>query len=158
QGLTAMSKAMTRAAKSGAAPIAPAAAAAGPHDSGVMRPGPAAPARDVAHALDFGRVWEYAPSPEATDHVALQRRYDLWIGGQWKKPRAGKYFATFSPSTEEKLAEVAEADARDVDDAVRAARHAYDKYWSKLRGAERAKYIFRIARAIQEKARELAIV
>jgi aldehyde dehydrogenase (NAD+) len=115
-------------------------------------------ARDVGPALDFGRAWEYAPAPEATDHVIIAKRYDLFIGGKWRAPRSGKYFATISPSTEEKLAEVAEADARDVDDAVKAARLAYDKYWSKMRPTERAKYIFRIARAIQEKARELAIV
>jgi aldehyde dehydrogenase (NAD+) len=109
-------------------------------------------------ALDFGHMWDYAPAPESIDHIKLQPRYDLFIGGKWKAPRSGKYFGTYSPSTEQKLAEVAEANKRDVDDAVKAARHAYDKYWSKMRGAERAKYIFRIARAIQEKARELAIV
>jgi aldehyde dehydrogenase (NAD+) len=112
----------------------------------------------AAFGLDFGHAWDYAPAPEATDHIKIARRYELFIGGEWRKPKSGKYFATYSPSTEEKLAEVADADARDVDDAVKAARTAYDKYWSKMRGAERAKYVFRIARAIQEKARELAIV
>src|SRR5580693_5696510 len=111
-----------------------------------------------ANALDFGRAWEYAPAPEATDHVTIAPRQELFIGGKWTAPRSGKYFDTISPSTEDKLAEVAEADERDVDDAVRAARRAYDRYWSKLPGRERAKYIFRIARAIQEKSRELAIV
>ena len=115
-------------------------------------------ARDVGPVLDFGHAWDYAPAPEATDHVTIAKRYDLFIGGKWRAPRSGKYFATISPSTEEKLADVADADARDVDDAVKAARFAYDKYWSKMRPSERAKYIFRIARAIQEKARELAIV
>jgi aldehyde dehydrogenase (NAD+) len=109
-------------------------------------------------ALNFGHKWDYAPAPESTDQVKLLPKYGLFIGGKWKAPRSGKYFATHSPSTEAKLAEVADANARDVDDAVKAARHAYDKYWSKMRGAERAKYVFRIARAIQEKARELAIV
>ncbi len=112
----------------------------------------------IIPALDFGRAWEYAPSPEATDHVHIAPRQELFIGGRWVAPRSGKYFDTASPSTEEKLAEVAEADERDVDDAVQAARRAYDKYWSKMRGSERAKYLFRIARAIQEKSRELAIV
>ena len=115
-------------------------------------------ARRATPALDFGHAWDYAPAPEASDHIKIARRYELFIGGAWRAPKSGKYFATYSPSTEEKLADVAEADARDVDDAVRAARHAFDKYWSKMRGAERAKYIFRISRAIQEKARELAIV
>ena len=109
-------------------------------------------------ALDFGHAWDYAPAPEATDHVRIEPRQQLFIGGSFRDPRSGKYFETFSPSTEQKLAEVAEADARDVDDAVQAARRAYERYWSKLPGGERAKYIFRIARAIQEKARELAIV
>ncbi|MBX3205077.1 MAG: aldehyde dehydrogenase family protein [Labilithrix sp.] len=109
-------------------------------------------------ALDFGRAWEYAPSPEATDHVKIDPKYGLFIGGRWVSPRSGKYFQTISPSTEQVLAEVAEANAEDVADAVKAAREGYDKYWSKLRAADRAKYIFRISRAIQEKARELAIV
>jgi aldehyde dehydrogenase (NAD+) len=108
--------------------------------------------------LEFGSAWEYAPSPEATDHVRLQGRYELFIGGRWVAPKSGKYFATINPATEAKLADVAEADAADVDAAVRAAREAYEKVWSKLRPAERAKYVFRIARAIQEKSRELAIV
>jgi aldehyde dehydrogenase (NAD+) len=115
-------------------------------------------ARAPDAALDFGRAWEYAPAPEASDHVSIDPKYGLFIGGRWVSPRSGKHFATTSPSTEQVLAEVAEANAQDVDDAVKAARHAYDKYWSKIRGADRAKYIFRIARAIQEKARELAIV
>ena len=109
-------------------------------------------------ALDFGRAWEYAPAPEASDHVKIDPKYGLFIGGRWVSPRSGKYFQTISPSTEQVLAEVAEANAQDVDDAVKAAREAYDKYWSKLKAADRAKYVFRISRAIQEKARELAIV
>jgi aldehyde dehydrogenase (NAD+) len=109
-------------------------------------------------ALDFGRAWEYAPAPEATDHVKIDPKYGLFIGGRWLTPRSNKYFPTISPSTEQVLAEVAEANAQDVDDAVKSAREAYDKYWSKLRPADRAKYVFRIARAIQEKSRELAIV
>jgi aldehyde dehydrogenase (NAD+) len=110
------------------------------------------------HGLDFGKAWEYAPAPESADHVKLKSRYELFIGGKWVKPQSKKYFDTISPSTEQKLAEIAEADAADVDAAVVAARRAHDKYWSKMPGSERAKYIFRIARAIQEKARELAIV
>jgi len=109
-------------------------------------------------ALEFGHAWDYAPSPEATDHVRIEPRQQLFIGGSFRAPRSGKYFDTVSPSTEQKLAEVAEADERDVDDAVQSARRAYDKYWSKMPGSERAKYVFRIARALQEKARELAIV
>src|SRR3954466_3186215 len=114
--------------------------------------------RVKAAALEFGSAWDYAPAPEAPDHVRIDPKYGLFIGGRWVTPRSGKFFPTISPSTEQVLSEVAEANAQDVDDAVKAAREAYDKYWSKMRGADRAKYIFRIARAIQEKARELAIV
>jgi len=109
-------------------------------------------------ALDFGKAWTYDPAPEAVDHVKIAPRYELFVGGQWRAPHSAKYFETTSPSTEQKLAEIADADERDVDDAVQAARRAYDKYWSKMRGSERAKFVFRIARAIQEKSRELAIV
>jgi aldehyde dehydrogenase (NAD+) len=111
-----------------------------------------------ALALDFGSKWVYAPAPESPDHVKIDPRYELFINGRWQKPASGKYFDTISPSTEEKLAEVADADERDVDKAVAAARTAYEKYWGPMRPIDRAKYIFRIARAMQEKARELAIV
>src|ERR1700678_67489 len=86
----------------------------------------------VIPALEFGRAWEYAPSPEATDHVKIAPRNELFIGGRWVAPRSGKYFETINPATEEKLAEVAEANLRDVDDAVQAARRAYDRIWSKM--------------------------
>jgi aldehyde dehydrogenase (NAD+) len=119
-------------------------------------PGGASAARDAVVA--FGDAWSYAPAPEARDHVKIAPRYDLFIGGAWRAPESGRYFDTVSPSTEEKLAEVAEAGEKDVDLAVQAARAAYDRYWSRLRPIERGKYIYRIARALQEKARELAIV
>ncbi|MEZ4299756.1 MAG: aldehyde dehydrogenase family protein [Polyangiaceae bacterium] len=109
-------------------------------------------------ALQFGSAWEYAPAPEAADHVKIEPRYELFIGGKWQAPQSKKYFDTISPSTEEKLAEVADASAADVDLAVKAARTAYEKYWSKLRPIDRGKYVYRISRALQEKARELAIV
>jgi len=109
-------------------------------------------------ALDFGQAWGYAPAPEANDHVRIAPRYELFIGGKWVAPQSGAYFDTISPSTEQKLSEVAEANEQDVAAAVESARHAYEKYWSKLRPIERGKYIYRIARVIQEKSRELAIV
>jgi aldehyde dehydrogenase (NAD+) len=109
-------------------------------------------------ALEFGKAWEYAPAPESPDHVKLAPKYDLFIGGKWVAPNSKKYFDSINPATEGKIAEVAWADASDVEAAVVAARKAYEKYWSRMPGSERAKYIFRIARAIQEKARELAIV
>ena len=111
-----------------------------------------------ARALRFGNAWAYSPSPEATDYVRLRPRYDLFVGGAWQPPQSGRYFETHSPSTEAKLAEVAEADEADVDAAVRAARHAYETVWSKTSGVERGKYLYRIARRLQEKAREFAVV
>ncbi len=103
-------------------------------------------------------AWEYAPAPESTDHIKLKEQYDLFINGKFVKPDSGLYFPTINPATEEKLADVAEANKKDVDSAVKAARNAYDKYWKKMPAAERAKYIYRIARMIQEKAREFSII
>src|SRR4051794_25779017 len=98
-----------------------------------------APSKSNSAALDFGRAWEYAPALEGTEHVTIKPRYELFIGGKWRAPQSGKYFQTVSPSTEAVLSEIAEANAKDVDDAVKAARAGYDKYWSKMRGSERAK-------------------
>ncbi|HUR83393.1 MAG TPA: aldehyde dehydrogenase family protein [Thermoanaerobaculia bacterium] len=103
-------------------------------------------------------LWEYAPSLESTDHVKVAPRYDLFIGGKFVTPHSKKWFESLNPATEDKLSEIAEADAHDVDKAVAAARQAYDKVWRKMPGSERAKYIYRIARLIQEKARALAVV
>ena len=102
-------------------------------------------------------IFEYAPAPETTKPV-LRDRYGLFVGGRWTRPDAGRYFDTVNPATEERLASVAQAGAKDVDEAVRAARRAYDKYWRKMRPSERAKYIYRIARAITERSRELAVL
>src|ERR1044071_6707881 len=77
-------------------------------------------------------LWEYSPSLESTDHVKVAERYNLFIGGKFAEPHSGKWFETLNPATEEKLADVAEADAEDVDRAVKAARQAYEKSWSKL--------------------------
>ncbi len=110
------------------------------------------------HTLDLMGNWTYAPAPEDSKHIKLNKKYDLFIGGKFVKPGKGKYFDTFSPSTEEKLAEVAEAEEKDVDLAVKAARNAYEKVWKKMPAKERAKYIFRIARMIQERSRELAVI
>ncbi|HYK03107.1 MAG TPA: aldehyde dehydrogenase family protein [Thermoanaerobaculia bacterium] len=103
-------------------------------------------------------LWEYAPSLESTDHVKLASRYNLFIGGKFVEPHSGKWFETLNPATEDTLAEIAEADAEDVDRAVKAARQAYEKTWRKISASDRSKYIFRIARLIQEKARALAVV
>ena len=103
-------------------------------------------------------LWEYAPSIEAVDHVKIAPRYNLFIGGKFVEPHSKKWFETINPATEERLSEVAEADGEDVDRAVRAARRAYEKVWRKIAPSERAKYIYRIARLIQEKSRALAVV
>jgi aldehyde dehydrogenase (NAD+) len=108
--------------------------------------------------LDFTTAFKYAPAPESSDHVQIKNRYDLFINGKFVAPDSGKYFDTISPSTEKKLAEVAEANSNDVDKAVKAARNAYDKTWSKMPAKERGKYMFRIARIMQERARELAVI
>jgi len=108
--------------------------------------------------LEYFTDWKYAPSPEATDHIRLQKQYDLFINGKFVKPNSGKYFDTINPATEEKISSISEANDKDVDTAVKAARGAYDKTWSKMPAKERAKYIYRIARLIQERARELSVI
>ncbi|MDP9360186.1 MAG: aldehyde dehydrogenase family protein [Acidobacteriota bacterium] len=101
--------------------------------------------------------WHYSPSLEATDHLKIQSRYNLFIGGKFVEPHSKRWFETINPATEETLAEMAEADAEDVDRAVREARRAYEKTWRKMAPSERGKYIYRIARLIQEKSRSLAV-
>lgn len=108
--------------------------------------------------LDFGKAQNYTPAPESTGHIRLKKQYELFINGTWVKPSKGVYFDSVSPSTEQVLARVAEAGAEDVDKAVKAARKAYTEVWSKMPARERGKYIFRIARIIQERARELAVI
>lgn len=107
---------------------------------------------------EFFTDWTYAPSPESTDHIKLNKQYDLFINGKFVKPNSKKYFSTINPANEEKLAEIALADEKDVDAAVNAAKNAYDKVWKKMPAAERGKYIFRIARLLQERAREFAVI
>ncbi|MES2140248.1 MAG: aldehyde dehydrogenase family protein [Bacteroidota bacterium] len=107
--------------------------------------------------LDFKTDWAYAPAPEDTKHVTLQKQYDLFIDGKFVKPNSKKYFDTINPATEQKIAEVAEADEKDVDKAVKSARKAFEK-WSKISAKERGKYIYRIARLMQERAREFAVI
>ena len=104
-----------------------------------------------------GFNWVYQASKQGTEIVDLAGRYDLWIGGRSKAPADGAYFPTINPATEEVLAEVAMATESDVDRAVSAASDAFGG-WSALAGAERAKYLFRIARLIQERSRELAVL
>ena len=102
--------------------------------------------------------WDYAPAPEARDIVTLQERYGLFVGGELVDPRSGEWFATIDPSSEEPLAEVAQAGPEDVDLAVQAAREAFTNGWSDIAPSERAKYLFRIARILQERSREFAVL
>ncbi len=101
---------------------------------------------------------DYAPAPESTSIVDIKSSYGLFIDGEFTDPAAGGSFKTISPSTEEVLAEVAEAGEADVDRAVKAARRAHTRVWSRLSGRERGKYLFRIARLVQERSRELAVL
>ncbi|MBK7309126.1 MAG: aldehyde dehydrogenase family protein [Chitinophagaceae bacterium] len=108
--------------------------------------------------LKFDSARNLAPAPESKSAAKIDQQYDLFINGKFEKPQSKKYFATINPATEEKLSMIAEANTADVNKAVVAARTAYDKTWKKMPPAERAKYIYRIARMIQERAREFAII
>ncbi len=108
--------------------------------------------------IKFETDWKYAPAPESSDHIKLKSSYDLFINGEFVTPSSGKYFETVNPSNEKKIADVADANEKDVDNAVKSARQAYEKVWSRMPAKERGKYIFRIARIMQERARELAVI
>ena len=108
--------------------------------------------------LNFGDAWNYVPAPEDHKHLVIAPRHDLFINGRFVAPHSGNYFDSINPATEEKLTEIALADAHDVDAAVTAARSAFEGGWGKLPARERGKYLYRIARLIQEQARELAIL
>ncbi|MCX5069199.1 aldehyde dehydrogenase family protein [Micromonospora lupini] len=103
-------------------------------------------------------MFEYAPAPESRSVVDLKPSYGLFIDGTFVDPTDGGSFKSINPASEEVLAEIAEAGAQDVERAVRAARKAYDKVWGPMPGRDRAKYLYRIARLIQERSRELAVL
>ena len=109
-----------------------------------------------APALIFGDLWPYDPAPETAD-AGIQPRYNLFINGKFVAPKKGGYFDSINPATEEKLAEIALAKAADVDAAFIAANAAFDGTWGKMPGAERGKYLFRIARLLQDRAREFSV-
>lgn len=102
--------------------------------------------------------WSLAPAPESSSHIRFEETYGLFINGKFQDSSGGKSFETINPATEKPLARITEATSADVDKAVKAARAAYDKHWSKMPASERSKYIFRIARLIQERSRELAVI
>ncbi len=105
-----------------------------------------------------GIPWEYAPAPEARDIVKLKERYGLFINGREVQATGGETFTSIDPSTEQPLAAIAKATGADIDKAVRAARRAQRRSWGQLSGRERAKYLFRISRILQERSREFAVL
>src|SRR3984885_10958855 len=117
---------------------------------------PVVPLKD--RKLNFGNKWDFAPAPEDSKSYVIAPQHELFINGKFVAPSSGKYFESINPATEEKLTEIAAGNAEDVDHAVKSARRAYDKVWSKISGRERGKYLYRIARIIQEKSRELAVL
>jgi len=127
-----------------AAPSAPKAAAA-----------PAAP--HVASALAASSPWAYSPAPESKELALIRPRYGLFIDGQERAPASGEVVVTYNPATEEPLAEVAKGSAEDADRAITAADRAHRKVWSKMEPRERAKYLYRISRIMQERSREFAV-
>ncbi|CAN5495892.1 aldehyde dehydrogenase family protein [soil metagenome] len=100
--------------------------------------------------------WVYSKSTEDSSHIDLKPSYDLFINGKWQKTK--KYFNAINPANEEKISKVAYADKKDIDKAVSSAKKAYDNVWSKMEGKERGKYLFKIARILQEKAREISVI
>ena len=108
--------------------------------------------------LAFNDGWQYAPAPESTDHISIREQYGLFIGGEFVEPVDGSYFETINPATEQSLARVALATDADVDRAVGAARKAYAGAWGRMKPADRGKYIYRIARILQERAREFSVI
>jgi aldehyde dehydrogenase (NAD+) len=121
---------------------------------------PASPVAAGGAGADVGAGadWEYASAPESRDIVSIQSAYGLFLDGDFAAPRSGEHFATINPASEEPLASVAQAGQEDVDRAVASAREAYNRSWGAMPGRERAKYLYRIARAIQERAREFAVL
>jgi aldehyde dehydrogenase (NAD+) len=109
-------------------------------------------------ALAERTPFAYSPAPESSEIVRVRDRYGLFIGGEFVEPKSGRWFATINPATEETLTEVAEAGPADVDLAVTTAREAWQRHWRDLPGRERAKYIYRIARQLQERSREFAVL
>ncbi|GIS72453.1 MAG: hypothetical protein CM1200mP10_20300 [Candidatus Neomarinimicrobiota bacterium] len=102
--------------------------------------------------------WEYSIAPESTDHISLMSNYNLFIAGKFIKPKEGIYFNSINPANETNIAKVASAGKADVNKAVAAAKAAYENVWKKMDPSQRGKYIYRIARLIQEQAREFAVI
>jgi aldehyde dehydrogenase (NAD+) len=122
-------------------------------------PTPAQPEHTPAlPAQAWGPAWEYAPAPESREIVSIAPSYGLFINGEFTPAADDGHFTSLNPATEAPLADVAQAGPRDVDRAVTAARNAFERSWGPMPGRDRAKYLYRIARAIQERAREFAVL
>ncbi|HUQ48174.1 MAG TPA: aldehyde dehydrogenase family protein [Gemmatimonadaceae bacterium] len=124
--------------------------------NGSRKPGDEARVRSHVPTLIFGDLWEFDPAPETAD-PKIKPQYDLYIGGKFVAPKSGKYFDSINPATEKVVSRIALANAEDVNDAYEAAKKAYDNVWSKMSGRDRGKYIYRIARLLQDRAREFAV-
>ncbi len=118
----------------------------------------AQPTDVTAPSVAAGPAWDYAPAPESREIVTIAGEYGLFVDGEFGPAADGQGFPTVNPATEERLARVALAGPADVDRAVAAARRAYQQVWGPMPGAERAKYLYRIARVLQERAREFAVL
>jgi aldehyde dehydrogenase (NAD+) len=116
------------------------------------------PGKVLVMTVAVDSSWEYAPAPESRDIVSIEPDYGLFVDGSFRPAASGRTFGTINPATEEKLADVAEAGPADVDVAVTAARAAYQDVWLTMAGSERAKYLYRIARILQERSREFAVL
>lgn len=116
------------------------------------------PATEKLSPAKEGFRFDYVPSLESTEVVKIKAKNSLFIGNKFISPSSGKYFPSVNPATGEALADIAEANIKDVDFAVKTARNAYQKVWAKMPGKERARYLFRIARLVQERSRELAVL
>lgn len=108
--------------------------------------------------MNKAQTWEYSPAPESTDHIQLKDKYDLFINGKFVPSSGGKTFNSINPANEKTIAKVADANKADVDKAVKAARNAYEKTWSKMAPKERGEYVYRIARLLQERGREFSVI
>ncbi len=107
--------------------------------------------------ININKNWKYDEAIESTSHIKLKDKYELFIGGEFVKPLSKKYFKTINPATNECISKIAQANDKDIDKAVKSAGKAFES-WSKLDPKERGKYIFRIARMIQERSKEFAII
>jgi len=124
---------------------------------GALTAAAAPAAAHVASALAASSPWAYSPAPESKELALIRPRYGLFIDGQERAPASGEVVVTYNPATEEPLAEVAKGGAEDADRAITAADRAHRKVWSKMEPRERAKYLYRISRIMQERSREFAV-